>query len=121
MNNSKRMAALLMAAVLNRASGKRYPGPAAEEPETTAAAESLSTATAKKTTGLVHKGGEYYYYSNGTMLKNRWVRVSGKKYYLGADGAAKTGWYTIEEKDRIQDLLFQCQRSDAGEVHEERR
>ena len=92
MNNSKRMAALLMATVLTVPQGSGILAQAAEEPETTAAAESLSTATAKKTTGLVHKGGKYYYYSNGTMLKNRWVRVSGKKYYLGADGAAKTGW-----------------------------
>lgn len=120
MNNSKRMAALLMATVLTVPQGSGILAQAAEEPETTAAAESLSTATAKKTTGLVHKGGKYYYYSNGTMLKNRWVRVSGKKYYLGADGAARQAGILLR-KGPVQDLLFQCQRSDAGEVHEERR
>ena len=106
MNNSKRMAALLMATVLTVPQGSGILAQAAEEPETTAAAESLSTATAKKTTGLVHKGGKYYYYSNGTMLKNRWVRVSGKKYYLGADGAAKTGWYTIKERTGYKTYYF---------------
>lgn len=106
MNNSKRMAALLMAAVLTVPQGSGILAQAAEEPETTAAAESLSTTTASKTTGLVSKGGKYYYYSNGTMLKNRWVRVSGKKYYLGADGAAKTGWYTIKEKTGYKTYYF---------------
>ena len=106
MNNSKRMAALLMAAVLTVPQGSGILAQAAEEPETTAVAESLSTATAKKTTGLVPKGGKYYYYSNGTMLKNRWVRVSGKKYYLGADGAAKTGWYTIKERTGYKTYYF---------------
>ena len=49
------MAALLMAAVLTVPQGSGILAQAAEEPETTAAAESLSTATAKKTTGLVPK------------------------------------------------------------------
>ena len=40
------------------------------------------------------------------MLKNRWVRVRGKKYYLGADGAAKTGWYTIKERTGYKTYYF---------------
>lgn len=51
MNNSKRMAALLMAAVLTVPQGSGILAQAAEEPETTAAAESLSTATPKRSPG----------------------------------------------------------------------
>lgn len=98
------MAALLMAAALSVPQGSGILAQAAEEPETVAAAESLSTA--KTSDGLVKKSGKYYYYKSGRMQKNRWVTVNKKKYYLGADGAAKTGWYTIKEKTGYKTYYF---------------
>lgn len=39
--------------------------------------------------------GKWYYYKNGRPIKSDWVQYRGESYYLGADGAAVTGWNTI--------------------------
>ena len=46
--------------------------------------------------GWRQDGNTWYYYENGTMLKNRWVNFNGFWYYMGSDGKMITGWYTIK-------------------------
>lgn len=37
------------------------------------------------------------YYKNGVMTVNKWIETkSGKKYYAGADGYARTGWARVK-------------------------
>lgn len=45
--------------------------------------------------GWKKEAAGYCYYQNGKKLTNQWLKG---KYYLGADGARKTGWYTIKNK-----------------------
>ncbi|MFR7832718.1 MAG: hypothetical protein ACLU3F_16305 [Blautia wexlerae] len=37
---------------------------------------------------LVTKGNKIYYYYKGKMVKNKWKRYNGYKYYFGANGNA---------------------------------
>lgn len=47
--------------------------------------------------GWTKKGGDRYYYKNGEMKKNCWLRSKGvRKYFLQADGKAATGKVTIQ-------------------------
>lgn len=64
-----------------------------------AAPVSRTAAMAAKN-GWVKADGNYYYYVNGKKVVNAWKTISGKKYYFGADGARKTGWYTILSKGK---------------------
>ena len=41
-------------------------------------------------------GKKYYFNKYGNPLKNKWQGWKGKRYRLGADGAALTGWKTVE-------------------------
>ena len=50
-------------------------------------------------TGVNKSGGKNYLYdSNGKLLKSQWVKLDGKTYYAGSDGAALTGMQTIDSK-----------------------
>lgn len=68
----------------------------------------------KAYTGWTSKAGKRYYYKNGIMKKNCWLRYGGKRrYYLGKDGAAATGKITVsgieyefDEKGRIVEDEF---------------
>ena len=44
--------------------------------------------------GLKEVNGKYYYFSP-VMIKNTEKELNGSWYYFGADGAARTGWYTL--------------------------
>lgn len=63
-----------------------------------------------KYTGWVKRSGKYYYYKNGEMLKNQWLKVKGKKtYYLTDDGSRAVGeteisgkTYTFDENGKIK-------------------
>lgn len=47
--------------------------------------------------GWTKKGGDRYYYKNGEMKKNCWLRSKGvRKYFLQADGKAAAGKVTIQ-------------------------
>ena len=47
--------------------------------------------------GWTKKGGDRYYYKNGVMKKNCWVKSKGvRKYFLQADGKLATGKVTIQ-------------------------
>ncbi|MDE5576741.1 MAG: hypothetical protein K2J11_05085 [Oscillospiraceae bacterium] len=47
--------------------------------------------------GWTKKGGDRYYYKNGVMKKNCWIRSKGvRKYFLQADGKLATGKVTIQ-------------------------
>lgn len=46
------------------------------------------TAFAAVKKGLVKKGGKYYYYKSGKMVRNTWKTVKKNRYYFGKNGAA---------------------------------
>ncbi|MCM1330480.1 MAG: hypothetical protein NC253_13695 [Ruminococcus sp.] len=47
--------------------------------------------------GWAKRGGDYYLYKDGVMMKNRWVTSKGvRKYFLQADGKRATGKVTIQ-------------------------
>lgn len=57
---------------------------------------------------LVIKGNKIYYYYKGKMVKNKWKRYNGYKYYFGANGNAVRGGqrinnvvYVFDEKGRL--------------------
>ena len=39
--------------------------------------------------------GKKYYFNNSAFMVTGWLSLSGKRYYLGTDGAMVTGWKTI--------------------------
>ncbi len=52
-----------------------------------------------KYSGWVKKSGKYYYYKNGEIRKNCWLKVKGKKtYYLTEDGSRAVGTVEIAGK-----------------------
>ena len=50
--------------------------------------------------------GKYYCYQGEEKVTNSWVTLNGKEYYFGADGAAKTGWYTIKKGTTYKSYYF---------------
>ena len=50
-----------------------------------------------KVKGWVKISGKWHYYSSSKkkLLSSTWVNISGKKYYLNAQGVRVTGWQTI--------------------------
>lgn len=48
-------------------------------------------------TGTVRnrKVGDYYFGSNGVMVRNCWKIVDGKYYYFGSNGRIRYGWVTL--------------------------
>lgn len=47
--------------------------------------------------GWAKKGGDHYYYKNGVMKKNCWIKSKDvRKYFLQADGKRATGKVTIQ-------------------------
>ena len=75
-----------------------------EEPEVAEVTEAVTDAKAvssnKAYAGKVVKisGKRYGFDQNGDVVTNSWFSYGGKTYYLGADGAALTGWQTIGNK-----------------------
>lgn len=88
----KRLAAAVLSAALLMSGG---PAVLPQEQAAAVSAVTVQAASAKKT-GWVKESAGYCYYVNGKKLTNQWKTISGKKYYLGADGARKTGWYTVK-------------------------
>lgn len=65
----------------------------------------VSAASAKN--GWVKESAGYCYYKNGKKLTNRWMpSENNKKYYLGADGVRKTGWYTVKSGRTYKSYYF---------------
>ena len=48
-------------------------------------------------TGWAKKGNKMYRFEKGKLVSNKWITVSGKKYYIGKDGARVTGKQTINK------------------------
>ena len=72
-----------------------------EEPEVTEAVTDAKAVSSNKAyAGKVVKiqGKRYGFDQNGDVVTNSWFSYGGKTYYLGADGAALTGWQTIDGK-----------------------
>ncbi len=44
------------------------------------------------------RAGNYYYGSNGAMVKNCWQKISGKYYYFGANGKVRFGQFQVGKK-----------------------
>lgn len=62
------------------------------------AAEAAEQKEEIKTGWVKEKVGYCYYNKEGKMLKKQWLILGSKKYYLGTNGARKTGWYSIGKK-----------------------
>lgn len=45
-----------------------------------------------------NKGKYFYRNSNGSIAKNKWITISGKKYYVASNGRRVTGFKTIKGK-----------------------
>ena len=81
--------------------------------------------TVEKTTAVKNgwqksKAG-YCYYENGKKLTNQWKTIGKNKYYLGADGVRKTGWYSIKNKSYYFDskgILKKSKKMDKKLLHE---
>ena len=72
-----------------------------EEPEVTEAVTDAKAVSSNKAyAGKVVKisGKRYGFDQNGDVVTNSWFSYGGKTYYLGSDGAALTGWQTIDGK-----------------------
>ena len=72
-----------------------------EEPEVAEAVTDAKAVSSNKAyAGKVVKisGKRYGFDQNGDVVTNSWFSYGGKTYYLGADGAALTGWQTIDGK-----------------------
>lgn len=49
-----------------------------------------------KKNGWTYEGGKWYWYDNGVMAASKWIRYSGRWYYLGLDGHMLTGMQQID-------------------------
>ena len=59
----------------------------------------VTVQAAAKTTGFVKKGNYWYFYDKkGKLVKGWYQPSSGRKYYFGKTGAAKSGILTINGK-----------------------
>lgn len=59
-----------------------------------------TVSAAAKTTGWKKESTGWCYYENGTKVRNKLKKIGGKYYYLGSNGARKTGWYTVSSKNK---------------------
>lgn len=48
--------------------------------------------------GWYQSGSDYYYYQDGTLVKNKLLKLSDGIYYVDANGKRVTGWKTISKK-----------------------
>ena len=82
--------------------------PVAVEDELTADVPAAVAATAN---GWVNQDGAWYYYKNGTMLKDYWLFGEGSAhglwYYLGADGKMATGFQYVKNPNGTGWFMFQ--------------
>lgn len=53
---------------------------------------------ASEKNGLLKEGKNYFYYSKGKKIKNKWKKIGKYKYYFGKKGAAVKGLKTIKGK-----------------------
>lgn len=58
--------------------------------------QASSVSTQKKLKGLVNINGNYYYYSAGKPVKNKWKKIKGSKYYFGKSGKARKSYTTVK-------------------------
>ena len=49
--------------------------------------------------GWEQKDGKWYFYKNGQMVIDDWVRYKGERYWMGSDGAMVTGWQKVKDID----------------------
>lgn len=72
------------------------------------AATTATTTTAKAAVknGWKKEGGQYYYYIKGKKVTNKLKKINGAIYYLGSNGARKTGWYTVKSGNTYKTMQF---------------
>jgi len=66
----------------------------------------VQAAEISETKGLIAEEGNYYYYSKGEMLTDKWKNIKKRTYYFGKDGAAVTGWKTLKKGKKYQTFYF---------------
>ena len=49
--------------------------------------------------GWEQKDGKWYFYKNGQLVIDDWVRYKGERYRMGSDGAMLTGWQKVNDID----------------------
>ena len=57
----------------------------------------MKTDAAEVPNGLVVNNGVISYYENGTVVKNTWKTVDGKKYYFQSNGKAAVGSVKVKK------------------------
>ena len=76
-----------------------------------AATADVPAAVSTVTNGWVNQNGAWYYYKNGTMLKDYWLFGEGSAhglwYYLGKDGKMATGFQYVENPNGTGWFMFQ--------------
>lgn len=90
MNISKRIAAVLAAAVMSCTAVAPVSASAANAKPT----KTSASAKAGKT-GFSKSNGKYYYYKDGKLVKSSFVKHNGKYYYFLSDGQMATSWVKI--------------------------
>lgn len=72
------------------------------------AATTATTTTVKAAVknGWKKEGGQYYYYIKGKKVTNKLKKINGAIYYLGSNGARKTGWYTVKSGNTYKTMQF---------------
>lgn len=89
MKISKRIAAVLAAAVMSCTAVAPVSASAATE-------KPAAKTSASAKTGFSKKNGKYYYYKNGTMVKSSFVKYNDKYYYFLSDGQMATSWVKLD-------------------------
>lgn len=80
------------------------------------AATTATTTTAKAAVknGWKKEGGQYYYYIKGKKVTNKLKKINGAIYYLGSNGARKTGWYTVKSGNTYKTMQFASTENTLG-------
>lgn len=68
--------------------------------------------------GLLKEGGSYYYYEDGTRLKDSWMTVGGSRYYFQKNGKAATGSVKVNGKYYIFDSHGKLQQPSSKKIIE---
>jgi hypothetical protein len=86
-----------------------------------AASRTQTKTSSTKTTvknGWVKESAGWCYYVKGKKLTSQLKKISGKTYYLGADGVRKTGWYTVKVNGTYKAYYFNSNGAWNGKSHE---
>ena len=71
---------------------------------TTQTTSTVTRATVKN--GWIKESAGWCYYVKGKKIVSQLRKINGATYYLGANGARKTGWYTVRSGNSYKSMQF---------------